>query len=97
MRLATLALATVIAVSPAYAQEPDAAQVEQERPRAELDVPELVKVLGLKPGMTVADVGAGFGASTVVLAKWIGDGRVFATDIGERQLVQSVITSRRKD
>ena len=36
--------------------------------------------------MAVADVGAGFGASTVVLAKWIGNGRVFATDIGARSL-----------
>ena len=36
--------------------------------------------------MTAADVGAGFGATTVVLAKWIGAGKVYATDIGERQL-----------
>jgi len=76
----------LITVSPAYAQEPDAAQIKQERQQAELDVPELVKVLDLKPGMTVADVGAGGGAFTVVLGKWIGDGRVFATDVGQRQL-----------
>ena len=85
-RLAVLAIATLAAVSPAYGQQPDARQIAQERAAAESDVPELVKVLGLKPGMTVADVGAGFGAMTVVLGKWIGDGRVFATDIGQNQL-----------
>lgn len=86
LRPAALVVATLIAVTAAYAQEPSARQVAQERAQAEADVPKLVEVLGLKPGMTVADVGAGFGAVTVVLGKWIGDGRVFATDIGERQL-----------
>jgi ubiquinone/menaquinone biosynthesis C-methylase UbiE len=45
-----------------------------------------VKALDLEPGMTIADVGAGGGAFTVVLGHWIGNGRVFATDIGQRQL-----------
>jgi ubiquinone/menaquinone biosynthesis C-methylase UbiE len=36
--------------------------------------------------MTVADIGAGFGAVSVVLGHWIGTGTVFATDIGQRQL-----------
>ena len=54
---------------------------------AELEMPELVKLFELKPGMTVADVGAGFGAWTVAFGKWTGpSGRVFATDIGEKQL-----------
>ena len=53
----------------------------QERAQAELDAPKIVDVLELKPGMTVADVGSGGGAMTVVLGKWIGPGRVFATDI----------------
>jgi cyclopropane fatty-acyl-phospholipid synthase-like methyltransferase len=54
---------------------------------AEREVPELVKLLELKAGMTVADVGAGFGAWTMRLARWIGpEGRVFATDIGAAQL-----------
>jgi ubiquinone/menaquinone biosynthesis C-methylase UbiE len=54
---------------------------------AELEIPELVRLLELKPGMTVADVGAGFGAWTVRFAKVVGpSGRVFATDIGPAQL-----------
>jgi cyclopropane fatty-acyl-phospholipid synthase-like methyltransferase len=43
-------------------------------------------VLGLKSGMTVADIGAGDGAMSVVLGKRLGAGHVFATDIGEPQL-----------
>jgi protein-L-isoaspartate O-methyltransferase len=72
-----------------HAQQPDAAQVAQERRQAELDAPKLVEALELKPGMTVADVGSGFGAMTVVLGHWIGSGRVFATDITERALRQT--------
>ncbi len=54
---------------------------------AAVEVPRLVELLGLKPGMDVADVGAGFGAWTVTFGKWTGpSGRVFATDIGEKQL-----------
>jgi precorrin-6B methylase 2 len=54
---------------------------------AEIEVPRLVELLELKPGMTVADVGAGFGAWTVRLARVLGpSGRVYATDIGEAQI-----------
>jgi SAM-dependent methyltransferase len=67
-------------------QEPDARQVAQERKEAELEGPQLADVLGLKPGMTIADVGAGFGAMTVVLARSLTPGQMFATDIGARQL-----------
>jgi SAM-dependent methyltransferase len=81
------ALLVSIAVSAAAQQQfPEPSQVTGERAQAELDVPKLVEVLGLKPGMTVADVGAGFGAMTVVLGKWIDTGHVFATDIGQPQL-----------
>ena len=71
------------------AQEPDARQVAQERRQAELDAPKLVDVLELKPGMTVADIGSGGGAMTVVLGHWIGSGHVFATDITEHALRQT--------
>jgi predicted methyltransferase len=54
---------------------------------AATEVPRLMELLQLKPGMTVADVGAGFGAWTVTFGKWTGpSGRVYATDIGEKQL-----------
>jgi ubiquinone/menaquinone biosynthesis C-methylase UbiE len=54
---------------------------------ASAEVPELVKLLELQPGMTVADVGAGFGAWTVQFAKVLGPtGRVYATDIGAAQI-----------
>lgn len=86
MRLAAVALTALVVTVPLRAQLPDAKQVAQERRQAEFELPQLVNVLGLKPGMTVADVGAGFGATTVVLSKWIGSGRVIATDVGQRQL-----------
>jgi ubiquinone/menaquinone biosynthesis C-methylase UbiE len=46
-----------------------------------------IKALGIKPGQTVADVGAGSGYYTVRLAKQVGPiGRVFATDIQPEML-----------
>lgn len=52
-----------------------------------VEVPRLVELLQLTPGMTVADVGAGFGAWTVAFGRWTGpSGRVYATDIGEKQI-----------
>ena len=82
-------LVLLCAVGAVHAQQPDAAQIAQERRQAELDAPKLVEVLELKPGMTVGDVGSGFGAMSVVLGHWIGSGRVFATDITEHALRQT--------
>lgn len=82
-------LIVLCAVGAVRAQQPDAAQIAEERRQAELDAPRLVEVLELRPGMTVADVGSGFGAMTVVLGHWIGPGRVFATDIADRALRQT--------
>jgi protein-L-isoaspartate O-methyltransferase len=88
-RLLHLLVVLCAAAVVVQAQQPDAAQIAQERRQAELDVPKLVEVLELKPGMTVADVGSGFGAMTVVLGHWIGSGHVFATDITDRALRQT--------
>lgn len=71
------------------AQAPDARQIAQERAQAELDAPKLVEVLAVTPGMTIADIGSGGGAMTVVLGKWIGSGHVFATDVTESALRQT--------
>ena len=82
----TCLLAFLLAVAVVRGQEPDAKQIAQERRQAESDLPHLVEALDLRPGMTVADVGSGGGAVTVVLGKWNTSGRVFATDITERGL-----------
>jgi ubiquinone/menaquinone biosynthesis C-methylase UbiE len=54
----------------------------QELRQAAIEAPQLIEVLELKPGMAVADVGAGFGAVTIVLSERLGPaGRLYATDI----------------
>jgi precorrin-6B methylase 2 len=63
------------------------ALTDQQIRTADEEVPRLVALLELKPGMTVADVGAGFGAWSMRFARWLGpEGRVFATDVGDAQL-----------
>ena len=82
--LRAIAILSVLA-APLYAQQTQL--TEGQIKSAELEVPELVKLFELKPGMTVADVGAGFGAWTTQFAKVVGpSGRVYATDIGAAQL-----------
>src|SRR5438876_12211501 len=66
-----------------------AGAVRQEREQAAREVPQLAELLALKPGMIVADVGAGGGAMSAVMAKWLGPGgRVYATDLGAAQLAE---------
>jgi ubiquinone/menaquinone biosynthesis C-methylase UbiE len=81
-----LALVAIAFVATARGQEPDAGQIARERRDAEAEAPRLADVLELKPGMTVADVGSGGGAMTVVLGHWIGQGHVFATDVTQSAL-----------
>jgi len=84
-RNATIIALLLLLLVPAAAQQ--TALTEGQIKAAELEIPELVTLLNLKAGMTVADVGAGFGAWTVRLGKLVGpSGRVYATDIGAAQL-----------
>ena len=76
----TFACAALAVVVSLHAQEPSARQIAQERAQAELDAPKLADVLELKPGMIVADVGAGGGAMTVVLGRWLETGQIFSKD-----------------
>jgi len=73
--------ATCVSAILLQAQGPDRAQLAQERAQAEIEIPKLIEVLALKPSMSVADVGAGGGAMSVVLARWLASGSVIATDL----------------
>jgi precorrin-6B methylase 2 len=86
MRLITAFTIALFLPALTHAQEPDAAQIKQERARAEREAPLIMEALGVTPGMTIADVGSGGGAMTVVIGRLIGDGKVFATDITEHAL-----------
>lgn len=57
---------------------------------------EIVASLGLKPGMTVADVGAGTGLFTRLFAEKVGTtGRVYAVDIAPRFLAHIAAEARK--
>ncbi len=59
-----------------------------ERPEREFEenTSLLLKNLNLKPGMQIADIGAGSGYYSSLLSKRIGNGRVFAVDV-EPQMI----------
>jgi ubiquinone/menaquinone biosynthesis C-methylase UbiE len=69
------------------AVDADRSATAAELKQAEQEAPRLVEVLELKPGTTVADVGAGRGAMSIVMSRWLGpSGRIYATDITETAL-----------
>jgi SAM-dependent methyltransferase len=81
-----LLLAALVATGTGLGATQPAASMS-DRSQADRDVPHLAEVLGLGPGMIVADVGAGRGAMTIAFARWLGPkGRVFATDVTESAL-----------
>jgi SAM-dependent methyltransferase len=98
--IATAVLAQVAPLAPPGA--PASAFPKPDRPVAEIISPiwasekerdavdeagQLVRRLGIRPGMTVADIGAGSGYHTVRLARAVGpEGRVFGQDVLPRYL-----------
>jgi SAM-dependent methyltransferase len=59
------------------------------------ELPRLRNVLALKPGMSVADVGAGNGELTTVLAAEVGtNGRVYSTELDLDQVRAAVAAAR---
>jgi SAM-dependent methyltransferase len=66
-------------ISPIWATERERDAVDE--------LGQIIRALGLKPGLSVADLGAGSGYHTVRLARALGpDGRVFAQDVMPKYL-----------
>ena len=55
--------------------------LERSDRQAEEDTEQLIRNLGLKKGMNVADIGAGSGYHSVRMSKLVGNGKVYAVDI----------------
>lgn len=60
--------------------------LERSERQEEEDTEQLIKNLGLKPGMHIADIGAGSGYHSVRMAKRIGNGKVFAVDVEQEMI-----------
>ena len=85
VRFALAMTLAIIGLTPAYAQQ--TGLTEAQIASAKIEVPQLIVLLELKPGMTVADVGAGFGAWTTEFSRAVGPaGKVYTTDLGAAQL-----------
>jgi protein-L-isoaspartate O-methyltransferase len=59
-----------------------------ERPEREKEerVTLLLKNMDLKPGMSVADIGAGSGYHAVRMSKMVGDGKIYAVDVEPKMI-----------
>lgn len=55
--------------------------LEREEREREENTSLLLKNLAVKPGMVIADIGAGSGYHSVLLSKMVGSGKVFAVDV----------------
>jgi predicted methyltransferase len=81
-----ICLAGVIGAVPLLAQT---RSTEETRREEWQKVDQILSAMGVRPGATVADVGAGDGFFTTRLARAVGaEGRVFAVDIDEGELTR---------
>lgn len=65
------------------------AQQAQQAQRDAADAAKLIEVLEIRPGATVADIGAGSGALVPAIARHLGSsGRLYATDINADRLAE---------
>jgi ubiquinone/menaquinone biosynthesis C-methylase UbiE len=55
--------------------------LEREEREQEENTSQLIKNMDLKPGMAVADIGAGSGYHTAIISKLIGNGKIYAVDV----------------
>jgi FkbM family methyltransferase len=55
--------------------------LEREEREREENTTLLLKNLAVKPGMVIADIGAGSGYHSALLSKMVGSGKVFAVDV----------------
>ena len=55
--------------------------LEREEREMEENTSQLLKNLSIKPGMVIADIGAGSGYHSALLSKIVGTGKVFAVDV----------------
>jgi FkbM family methyltransferase len=55
--------------------------LERQEREMEENTSQLLKNLAVKPGMVIADIGAGSGYHSTLLSKMVGDGKVYAVDV----------------
>ena len=85
--IASSALLLVCSIS--IAQNSKTIQVEdwEKRINERQPIPKVLEVMGVKPGMTIGEIGAGTGRVTVWLADAVGNkGMVYANDIDTKSL-----------
>ena len=61
--------------------------LEREEREREENTSLLLKNLAVKPGMVIADIGAGSGYHSALLSKMVGTGKVFAVDVEPEMII----------